>query len=144
MTTNREVDISYDRTPPSLEELVSLFRPILTRTLYFDKVLAMKSSSPLSTDLFQAILSLKSATEAEQFFGDLLTAEEIEEFSKRWQTAQLLDQKVPYTKIQAQTGLSSTTVARISRWLNTGKGGYRLILDRSHHHTSPSRTKRRT
>ena len=102
----------------------------------------MKSNSSLSEQLYTAILSLKTLDEAKRFFRDLLTEEEIEEFSKRWQTARMLDEKVPYTAIQEKTGLSSTTVARISRWLRKGKGGYRLAIDRDAsaavHHTSPS------
>lgn len=102
----------------------------------------MKSNSSPSDQLYTAILSLKTLDEAKRFFRDLLTEEEIEEFSKRWQAARMLDEKVPYTVIQDKTGLSSTTVARISRWLRSGKGGYRLVIDRDMsatvHHTSPS------
>ena len=101
----------------------------------------MKSNSPLSEELYTAILSLKTLDEAQRFFRDLLTEEEIVEFSKRWQVARMLDEGIPYTTIQEKTGLSSTTVARISRWLKKGKEGYRLVLDRQHH-TSPSWEKR--
>lgn len=73
------------------------------------------------------------------FFRDLLSEKEITELSKRWQVAQMLDKNIQYTKIQEATGLSSTTVARISKWLNEGMGGYRLILDRmkKNHHGKP-------
>lgn len=105
----------------------------------------MKSNSS-SEGLYTAILSLKTLDEAKRFFRDLLTEEEIEEFSKRWEVARMLDKNIPYTAIQDKTGLSSTTVARISRWLRKGKGGYRLVLDRdvsaAVHHMSPSREKR--
>jgi len=86
-------------------------------------------------DLFQAILGLKTADEARRFFRDLLTEQEILEFGKRWQAAQMLNQAVPYSRIVEETGLSSTTVARISKWLKRGLGGYRLVLARQHHHT---------
>ena len=88
-------------------------------------------------DLMRVIVALKTPGEAKRFFRDLLTEEELIEFSRRWEAAQLLDQKVSYVKIVEQTGLSSTTVARVSKWLNNGMGGYRLMLDRiSHHHNS--------
>ncbi len=83
-----------------------------------------------SDNLFKAILELKSISEARKFFRDLLTVKEIEEFSKRWKVAQMLDDKVPYTKIEQETGMSSTTIARIQKWLKGGMGGYRLILGR--------------
>jgi len=83
-----------------------------------------------SNEFWRAILSLKSADEARRFFRDLLTPEEIAEFGRRWQAAKMLDENVPYTQIVATTGLSSTTVARVSRWLRGPMGGYRLVLNR--------------
>ena len=84
-----------------------------------------------STDsLFQAILKLQNKNEAQRFFRDLLTEEEIKEFSARWQVAQMLAKKIPYSQIEIQTGMSTTTIARISKWLNNGMNGYKLIIDR--------------
>ena len=80
--------------------------------------------------LLQALLSLKTTDEAERFLRDLLTTNEIEEFGKRLRTAQLLTEKVPYSAIEAETGLSSTTIARVARWLHRGRGGYGLVLKR--------------
>jgi len=90
-------------------------------------------------DLMKAILALKTVGEAKRFFRDLLTEQEIIEFAKRWQAAQMLKKKIPYSIVEKETGLSSTTVARVSKWLNKGMGGYRLILKRlniSHHNPS--------
>ena len=92
-------------------------------------------------DLFQAILALKNLKEAKCFLRDLLTEQEIVEFSRRWQAAKMLDRKMVYSAIEEKTGLSSTTIARISKWLNRGMGGYRLILKRLNHHTSFSHGK---
>lgn len=84
--------------------------------------------------LFDAILALKTENEAKKFFRDLLTEPELLEFSKRWKAAQMLEKKIPYSVIEKQTGLSSTTVARVAKWLNRGMGGYKLILERLNHH----------
>ena len=96
--------------------------------------------NPKTKDLFKAILSLENLSEAKKFFRDLLTEPEIIEFSKRWQVAQMLAKNIPYSKIEKQTGLSSTTVARVAKWLNRGKGGYKLMLKRLsnqiYHHNS--------
>lgn len=88
------------------------------------------------TELYSAILKLKNLDEARRFFRDLLTEQEILEFSKRWRAAQMLDNKRSYNEIEQETGLSSTTVARISKWLNSGMDGYKLIIKRTraHHH----------
>lgn len=91
--------------------------------------------------LYNAILSLKDENEAQKFFRDLLTESEISEFANRWKVARLLNQNVQYEEITAQTGMSSTTIARISKWLNKGMGGYKLMLNRmksktTNHHTT--------
>lgn len=92
--------------------------------------------------LFTAILALQNKAEAKKFFRDLLTEAELIEFGKRWQAAQLLNKKVPYSVIVEKTGLSSTTVARISKWLKNGTGGYKLMLGRLSHHQATSFGKR--
>jgi TrpR-related protein YerC/YecD len=78
--------------------------------------------------LYEAILSLENLGEARRFFYDLLTKTEIEEFSGRWKTARMLNSGMSYTQIALKTGSSSTTIARVSRWLQNGNGGYRLAL----------------
>jgi len=81
--------------------------------------------------LYRAILSLRTTDEARKFFRDLLTETEIKEFAERWKAARMLARGVPYTKIIDETGLSSTTVARVARWVKKGTGGYRLALRRT-------------
>lgn len=83
-----------------------------------------------TTDLIQAFLVLKTKQEMNNFLRDLLTEEEIIEFGQRWFVAQMLANKVPYTEITRKTGLSSTTIARVAKWLNPGMGGYQLVLKR--------------
>jgi len=81
-------------------------------------------------DLLGAILKLKSVDEARQFFRDLLTEKEIVEFGQRWKVARMLAKRIHYTKIVQETGMSSTTIARVHKWLKKGMGGYKLILER--------------
>lgn len=84
----------------------------------------------------QAILALKTDDEARRFLRDLMTEKEIEEFTKRLKAAEMLAEKVPYSVIENETGLSSTTVARVAKWLNGKEGGYRIIISKLHHHNS--------
>lgn len=86
-------------------------------------------------ELFSAILALKNIDEAKKFLRDLLTEKEIIEFAARWKVVKMLNQNVPYTKIEAETKMSSTTIARIADWLKNGMGGYPLMLNRLHHHS---------
>lgn len=81
-------------------------------------------------DLIDAILLLKSHKEAKKFLRDLLTESELVEFGNRWKAARMLEKKAPYTAIIKETGLSSTTIARVSDWLSGGMDGYKLILKR--------------
>ena len=86
--------------------------------------------------LIQAILALKTENEAERFLRDLMTEKEIKEFAKRLKAAEMLTEKVPYSIIEKETGLSSTTVARVAKWLNGKGGGYKIIINKLHHHNS--------
>ncbi|MBU2229256.1 hypothetical protein KJ810_02505 [Patescibacteria group bacterium] len=91
-------------------------------------------------ELYKIILSLKNIQEARDFFRDLLTEQEIIELGNRWSAARMLNQNMPYSQIIEKTGLSSTTVARISKWLKKSKGGYKKMLKRinGHRHNSSS------
>jgi TrpR-related protein YerC/YecD len=78
----------------------------------------------------RALSTLRTETEFASFLRDLLTIKEIEEATKRWKIAQLLDQGIPYLTIAKTVGVSTTTVTRTALWLNHGKNGYRTALDR--------------
>ena len=83
-------------------------------------------------ELVEALCVLKTPNEIRRFLRDLLTESEITDFAKRLQTARLLSEGVPYPVIQKATGFSTTTIARVSKWLQTGEGGYRLVINRLH------------
>lgn len=95
----------------------------------------MKWDNSKTNELFKAILELETTDEARRFFRDLLTEDELVEFGNRWLAARLLAKGVSYTRISDRTHLSSTTIARVSKWLNKGMDGYKLMINRlSHHH----------
>lgn len=95
----------------------------------------MRLNSKPVDNLMGVMTRLNSKNEAKRFLRDLLTEQEILEFANRWQVAQMLYSAIPYSEIVQKTGMSSTTIARISRWLKRGRGGYRLMLKRLHHHS---------
>lgn len=84
--------------------------------------------------LFRAVLNLRNAGEVKNFFRDLLTENEILEFSQRWKAARLLAEGISYREIGRRTWMSPRTIARIQKWLKSGKGGYRLMIGRLAHH----------
>ena len=75
--------------------------------------------------MFAAILSLESREEAERFFRDLCTLNELRDMSQRWAVVRLLDSGMHYAEISRETGASTATITRIASWLNHGEGGYR-------------------
>ncbi|MBI2623564.1 MAG: hypothetical protein HYW65_03240 [Candidatus Liptonbacteria bacterium] len=90
----------------------------------------MDWNKPEKQRLLQAMLALKTEDEAARFLRDLLTKSEIEEFANRLAAAEMLAAGKSYTTVQKATGLSSTTVARVAKWLRGKEGGYRTILAR--------------
>ncbi|MDA2921835.1 YerC/YecD family TrpR-related protein [Patescibacteria group bacterium AH-259-L07] len=83
-----------------------------------------------ANELFEAILSLKSAKECKAFLRDLCTLSEIEAMIERFQIAKMVKNNIPYREISEKTGSSTTTVTRVAHWLHHGMGGYELVLDR--------------
>ena len=83
-------------------------------------------------DLLDALLSLKSRTEAEAFLADLCTPAEVRALSERWLVARLLNEgELSYRDIAQKAQSSTATVVRVARFLkNMPYQGYRKVLDR--------------
>ena len=86
--------------------------------------------TPEVEQLLTALGSLKSNDERYALLVDLATFREIQEMSQRLEVARLLSKGEPYVAIQKTTGASATTVARVSKCLNYGEGGYNTTLQR--------------
>lgn len=72
----------------------------------------------ISDDIITFLSKTNDKREVFNFLRDLLSEKEIIEFSRRFEVAKLLMDKVSYSKIEQKTNMSSTTIARISRFLN--------------------------
>ena len=86
--------------------------------------------------LARALTSVDTAQLMEKFLTDLCTPAELRAMSERWHVAQLLDKgELSYRDINAQTGVSTTTIARVARFLkDEPHQGYRAVLDRQKGH----------
>lgn len=82
----------------------------------------------ISLDLQRAFLQLKTKQEVFAFLRDLLTEDEIVEFSLRLDIAKRLSQGENYKHIEKETWASSTTIARVAKFLKGEYGGYRKVL----------------
>ena len=85
--------------------------------------------TPEVEDLLRVLAGVDNEDTAYALMEDLFTIREIREMSQRLAVAKLLDAGRPYVAIEEATGASATTIARVSKALNYGAGGYRTALD---------------
>ena len=83
-------------------------------------------------DLAEALVQIVDKDGASAFLADLCTPAEIHSLAERWQVARLLDAgELTYREIHDATGVSTTTIVRVARFLRQeNNSGYRLLLDR--------------
>lgn len=88
--------------------------------------------SLLTRDLCAALLTPSDAAEMARLLNDLCTPAEIRTLAERWHVARLLDgTDLSYRDIHEATGVSTTTIVRIARFLKQEPHkGYRAALDR--------------
>ncbi len=79
-------------------------------------------------DITNVLAKLDSKTDVFNFLRDLFSEKEIIEFSNRFKVARMLEDKVSYKDIEKQTWVSSTTIARISKFLNGDNKGYKNAI----------------
>lgn len=86
----------------------------------------------LLDNLAAGLVVLKNREEAKSFLVDLCTPAELHALGERWHVARLLDEgRLTYRDIHDQTGVSTTTIVRVARFLKQEiNGGYRLVIDR--------------
>ncbi len=75
-------------------------------------------------DLLQVLAALDDTDHIFALLEDLFTIREIKETSQRLAVARLLSAGRSYASIEEATGASATTIARVSKCLNYGAGGY--------------------
>jgi TrpR-related protein YerC/YecD len=90
-----------------------------------------RDSEALTADLCSALLTAKTVPEMERLLLDLCTPAEIRTLAERWHVARLLDgARLSYREIHDATGVSTTTVVRVARFLREERNrGYRRAID---------------
>ena len=96
------------------------------------KVRPSRDVRALTDDLCAALLVPDTAEDMCRLLLDLCTPAEIRTLAERWHVAQLLDgTDLTYREIHEATGVSTTTIVRVARFLKQeGNGGYRQAIDR--------------
>lgn len=82
-------------------------------------------------NLFRAVVKLNTLDDARKFFEDVCTIKELEAISQRIEVAELLSAGKNYQDVSRLTGASTATISRVSKCLNYGAGGYKLIIEDS-------------
>lgn len=85
----------------------------------------------LKAGLCAALMTPKSEPEMERLLTDLCTPSEIRTLAERWHVARLLDGTgLSYRDIHEATGVSTTTIVRVARFLRQEPHhGYRAAID---------------
>ena len=85
--------------------------------------------TPEVDDLLAVLAKMDNPDDVFALLEDLFTVREIRETSQRLAVARQLSAGKSYAAIEKETGASATTIARVSKCLGYGAGGYKLALN---------------
>lgn len=80
-------------------------------------------------EITEVLSKINNSDDIYNFLRDLLSSKEIIEFCNRFEVAKMLENKISYKEIEQKTGMSSTTIARISKFLNWENRGYKIAIN---------------
>jgi len=85
----------------------------------------------LTDELCDALLTPETKEDMRRLLRDLCTPSELRALAERWHVARLLDgTDLSYREIHDGTGVSTTTIVRVGRFLRQESfQGYRLAID---------------
>lgn len=83
-----------------------------------------------NSDMYKAILALKTEEECKAFFTDLCSITELMAMEQRYEVAKLLNEGLIYNLIMERSGTSSAIISRVNRSLQYGSGGYGIVFSR--------------
>ena len=83
-----------------------------------------------NSDMYKAILTLKTEEECKAFFTDLCSITELMAMEQRYEVAKLLNEGLIYNIIMERSGTSSAIISRVNRSLQYGAGGYQIVFSR--------------
>lgn len=90
--------------------------------------MTIKNYRPMLKELYAELIKLETEEEAEMFLEDLCTMKELEAMSQRLKSAKMLLEGKTYNEIVEETEISSATLARVSKCIRYGDGGYKTII----------------
>lgn len=102
----------------------------LSMARYNQNRISYSKQDTLLDDFCTALAKLKTKAEIKDFLKDLLNRQERIMLIRRLQIAELLAKRLTYEEIKKRLGTGDGTIARISRWPNFGRNGYKNLLKR--------------
>ena len=88
----------------------------------------VKAYQPILKELYDEILKLETEEECEAFFSDLCTMKELQSMGQRLLAAKMLLDGKTYNEVIEETDISSATLARVSKCVRYGDGGYANVI----------------
>lgn len=91
-----------------------------------------RDARSLADDLCCALLTPRDAEEMARLLADLCTPAEVRTLAERWHVARLLQtSELSYRDIHEATGVSTTTIVRVARFLKQEPHqAYRMAMER--------------
>ena len=90
--------------------------------------MTLKNYKPMLKELYKEILKIETEEECENFFNDLCTIKELESMCQRLKAAKMFLEGKTYNEIIEETEISSATLARVSKCVRYGIGGYEKVI----------------
>lgn len=81
-------------------------------------------------ELYEQFLKLETLEECELFFDDLCTVKELDSMLQRIKAAKMLLEDKTFIEVTNATKISSATLARVSKCIKYGDGGYKNIIEK--------------
>lgn len=89
---------------------------------------SMGTSDKHYRELCELFASIDSPKDADVLLKDILTPQELDSLTERWQLVQMLAKGVPQREIAEKLNISISKVTRGSRALQYGTGGFQTFL----------------
>ncbi len=81
-------------------------------------------------ELYEQLIKLETYEECEKFLDDLCTIKELDDMLQRIKAAKMLLDNKTFQEVTKETKISSATLARVSKCIKYGDGGYKEILEK--------------
>lgn len=80
-------------------------------------------------DLLTIFSRMDSKERIFEFMLDLMSEKEMLDFARKFEVAKMLEEGISYSRIEKKTGMSSATISKVSKALNSENMWYRNAIN---------------